>query len=114
MKTYFAISLGLCLAALTTKNLHAETVWLDDLNLAVAAQDWGKPQKNLSVEGRPLAIDGRKFEHGFGTHAQSVLDLKLDGATQSFSAKVGLDDEINKNPVAGVEFEVIGDGTTLW
>ena len=114
MKSHLAIGLGICLAAFTTKIVSAETVWLDDLNLKEATQGWGDPHKNQSVGGNPLTIDGQKFDRGFGTHAESVLRVKLDGDATSFSAKVGVDDEVNKNPAASVEFEVIGDGKTLW
>ena len=31
-----------------------------------------------------------------------------------FSASVGVDDEVDKNPAASVEFIVIGDGKELW
>ncbi len=102
------------LAALTVTSVSAETVWLDDLNLAVATQDFGAPQKNKSVDGHALTLGGKVFERGFGTHADSTLNLKLDGGAQKFSARVGVDDEINKNPSASIEFIVRGDDKVLW
>lgn len=111
MKSCFAVALGFSLLALTT--VSAETVWLDDLNLAAATQGWGDPHKNQSVEGHALSIGGQKFARGFGTHAQSILHVNLDGAARSFSARVGVDDEVDTNP-ASVEFFVIGDGKELW
>src|SRR5690348_16815497 len=114
MKSHLALGLGVCLAAFTTKIVSAETVWLDDLNLQEATQGWGDPHKNQSVDGHALTIGGKTFERGFGTHAEGILRVKLDGDAQSFSASVGVDDEVNKNPAASVEFEVIGDGKTLW
>jgi alpha-galactosidase len=92
----------------------ADTIWLDELNVASASQSWGEPHKNKSVEGHTLTISGRKFERGFGTHAESLLRVKLDGGARKFSASVGVDDEINKNPDASVEFIVAGDDKTLW
>ena len=109
-----AIALTLKLAALTTGVTSAETVWLDSLDVSVATQGWGEPHKNKSVDGHALTIGGQSFEHGFGTHAEGTLIIHLDGGAQSFSAKVGVDDEVNKNPAASVEFSVIGDGTNLW
>ncbi len=114
MKPHLAIGLGICLATLTTNLVSAETVWLDSLNLANASQGWGDPHANKSVEGHPLTIGGKTFEHGFGTHADSVLAINLDGAAQKFSASVGVDDEVNHNPASSVTFIVRGDGKVLW
>ncbi len=94
--------------------VSAETVWLDDLNLASATQGWGDPHKNQSVDGHALTIGGKEFERGFGTHAESILHVNLDGGAQKFSASVGVDDEVNNNPASSVEFFVIGDGKELW
>jgi len=93
--------------------ISAATVWLDDLNLGAAVQGWGDPGKNKSNEGHDLTIGGQKFEHGFGTHAESVLYIDLNNAVQSFSASVGVDGEIT-SPAASIEFFVVGDGKTLW
>ena len=84
------------------------------MNLASASQGWGEPHKNQSVEGHPLTIGGKKFDRGFGTHADSALKINLGGEVQNFSASVGVDDEVNTNPAASVEFIVRGDGKVLW
>jgi len=109
--------LGLLLAVLPAETVFAGTVWLDDLNLTVATQDWGTPHKNQSVGGHPLTIAGQGFARGFGTHASnatSSLWVNLAGGAKSFSASVGVDDEVNGDARAGVEFIVVGDGKTLW
>ena len=108
------LPLGIALAMLSAGAVSAETVWLDKLDVGAAAQGWGDPHKNKSVEGHPLTIAGQAYERGFGTHAESVLHIALDGGAQTFSASVGVDDEVNKNPAASVEFFVIGDGKELW
>jgi alpha-galactosidase len=114
MNSRIAFVLGLALSTFTPEIISAETVWLDDLNLAATTQGWGEPQKNKSVEGTPLALGGQKFERGFGTHAESRLRVNLDGGAQSFSARVGVDDDVNGNPASSVEFIVVGDGKELW
>src|SRR5271170_1673898 len=114
MNSHFAITFGFIVVVFTTGIASAETVWLDDLNLEVATQGWGEPHKNQSVEGHVLTIGGKIFGRGFGTHAESILHVNLDGGAQSFSATLGVDDEVNKNPAASVEFFVLGDGKTLW
>ena len=114
MKSRIALALGLSLAAFATGIATAETVWLDQLDVRSAVQGWGDPHKNKSVENHPLTIGGKEFKRGFGTHAESLLHLNLGGDAQNFSASVGVDDEVNKNPAASVEFIVIGDGKELW
>jgi alpha-galactosidase len=91
----------------------AATVWLDDLDISKATQGWGDPHKNQSVDGNALSLQGKTFDHGLGTHADSILYVRLGGAAKSFSATVGLDDEVRAHP-ASVEFFVIGDGKELW
>ncbi|WP_449398526.1 NPCBM/NEW2 domain-containing protein [Chryseobacterium wanjuense] len=89
------------------------TVWLDQLDLSVATQGHGKPGINTSVDGKPLTIAGETFNRGFGTHAESSLLIKLNGKAKSFSAMVGMDDEIKgQNPAA--EFEIYGNNKKLW
>ena len=75
MKSRTTLALGFALTAFTTGIASAETVWLDDLNLAVATQGWGDPHKNQSVEGHALTIGGKQFERGLGTHAESTLNI---------------------------------------
>ena len=91
----------------------AKTVWLDDLDLGVAAQGWGTPQRNKSVGGQSLMLGGKKFERGFGTHAASRLMVNLRGGALKFTATVGVDDECNDSS-ASVKFIVRGDARTLW
>ncbi len=93
--------------------LHAATVWLDDLDISQTTQGWGDPHKNQSVGGHDLSINGQKFEHGLGTHAESVLYVDLNRGAKSFSASVGVDGEATNSP-ASIEFFVLGDGKTLW
>lgn len=107
-------TMGLALAMLAPGMASAETVWLDHLDVGAATQGWGEPHKNKSVGGHPLTIAGHEYAHGFGTHAESTLFINLNGQAQSFSASVGVDDEVNKNPAASVEFSVIADDKALW
>ena len=104
----------LFLAALVPLASHAETVWVDGLNLDTVEQEGGAPVKKLSLGGHALAIAGRTFARGFSTHAESWLALRLDGQGQTFSAQVGIDDEVKGQPGGTVEFVVLGDGQKLW
>jgi len=114
MQSFKSVALGCGLALLAPGIVSAETVWLDQLDVSAATQGWGAPHANKSVEGHALTIAGQTYERGFGTHAESILNLNLNGGAQTFSASVGVDDEVNKNPASSVEFNVIGDGKGLW
>lgn len=93
--------------------LSAQTVWLDQLDLRAATQGYGSPAKNKTVDGNALTIAGKTFERGFGTHAESFLTIQIDQQAKSFTAQVGIDDEIKGHQPA-VEFVVFGDGKKLW
>jgi alpha-galactosidase len=90
----------------------AETVRLADLDLSHMRQGWGQPQRNRSIREQPLAIAGQKFEHGVGTHANSVLWINLAGGSDRFLAAVGVDDAAG-GP-ASITFKIVGDGRKLW
>ncbi|MEO7932633.1 MAG: NPCBM/NEW2 domain-containing protein [Chthoniobacterales bacterium] len=89
------------------------TVWLDDLDISEVTQGWGTARKNASVDGKPLRIAGRDYARGVGTHAESSVQIQLDGGAYEFAAHVGVDDEV-KGRVSSVEFIVIGDSRELW
>ncbi|PRY55144.1 alpha-galactosidase [Arcticibacter pallidicorallinus] len=92
---------------------NTQTVWLDELDLSAATQGYGVPKKNTTVDGNKMTIAGKTFERGFGTHAESSLIVVLKGDATSFSAQVGVDDEMKDHEPA-VEFVVKGDGQQLW
>ena len=89
-----------------------KTVRLCDLDINKTQQGWGGPQKNKSVDGNPLRIGGRTFEHGLGTHADSVLYIALDGSARKFTALVGVDDESADRGT--IEFRILADGKEIY
>jgi alpha-galactosidase len=114
VRTFIALLL-LCLTSLTTAAPDAPgpaVVSLSSLDLSLARQGFGQPHRDLSVGDHPLSIAGRKFTHGFGTHAVSLLDVRTNGATR-FHAMVGVDDDAGPGR-GSVEFAVLGDGKLLW
>ena len=90
----------------------AATFGIETLDLQSIEQDWGQPRANRSVDGHPLFLDGKRFEHGLGTHASSSFRIALGGKAQSFTATVGVDDEVVQR--GSVTFNVSADGKTLW
>jgi alpha-galactosidase len=92
--------------------LRAGDVWLSTLDVSRIEQDWGQAHADQSVEGRPLQIGGRTFDHGIGSHANSSIPIELDGKADRLSAWVGVDDETEGR--GSVVFYIEADGKEIW
>lgn len=90
----------------------AGTVDLSSLDIENIRQSWAKPQADKTVEVNKITIGGQVFEHGIGTHANSMLVIDLKGGAEKFTASVGVDDETGGKGT--VEFSVFGDNKRLW
>jgi alpha-galactosidase len=88
--------------------LAGETLWLEKMDLTHLYQGWGRPQVNKSINGEPLKLAGKIYEHGVGTHAYSRVDIDLKQAALWFEAIAGLDDETGDK--GSVTFEIWVDG----
>ncbi len=97
----------------TKSDKPARTVWLSSLNLEKMTAGWGTPQKDKSIQSKPLKIAGRTFDKGIGTHAASLMYIDLKNSCRSFSAYVGVDDEVN-GKIGSVRFRIYGDGKLLF
>jgi alpha-galactosidase len=109
--TFFLFALALYSLVLS-RGAKAETFGLDTLEFQSIEQGWGEPHANRSADGHPLFLDGKRFEHGLGTHANSIFRIALGGKAERLIATVGVDDEVGKQ--GSVVFKVTGDGKTLW
>ena len=90
---------------------QAQTTRLDQIDLSKMTSGYSVPNLNKSIEGKPLTLNGKVFEHGVGTHAVSQANLLLDHAS-SFDATVGVDDETKGK--GSVEFLIEVDGRVKW
>jgi len=101
--------------------------YLSDLEIAYGINGWGPIERDASNgeaaggDGRPLTIGGKTYEKGLGMHPSegevtwASVHYTLGGKCSSFSAEVGLDDEIDKQVRYGsVYFQVFADGKKLW
>ncbi|MDP5158908.1 MAG: NPCBM/NEW2 domain-containing protein, partial [Flaviramulus sp.] len=87
---------------------------LSDLNWVSAQQGWSTARLNTNLNGNPLTINGQTFTHGIGTHAQSQIIYDLTtGDYQSFKSYIGIDDNVSSG-LASVQFEILGDGVSLF
>lgn len=88
-----------------------------DLHLLTATNGWGPVEVDTSVgddgagDGAPLTIGGTTYDKGLGAHAPSRVTIYLGGACSTFTAQVGVDDEVGDR--GSVSFRVLGDGTEL-
>jgi alpha-galactosidase len=105
-------SAALALLVVCSPALRAETVWVDTLDLSLVRQMTGTAKANRSVTGEPLAIGGKEYARGVGTHADSWLFIDLPGGATRFKAAVGIND--GAGDAAGVKFRVVGDRKTLY
>ncbi|MBB5233873.1 NPCBM/NEW2 domain-containing protein [Deinococcus budaensis] len=83
-----------------------------------ATNAWGPIEVNRSNgeknagDGRTLSIGGQTFANGFGVHAGSSMTFQIGGQCTSFTATVGMDDEVGDR--GSVVFQVYADGVKLY
>ncbi len=113
MKHWMFYCAAACAAIMTTTAFaETRTVWLDDLNLGMIRQGWGKAEAKTSVQGRPLRLQGKTYARGVGSHAAGVFYVELDGSVKRFQTTVGVDDDSNGPGSIGIT--LVGDGKVLF
>ncbi len=96
--------------------LPPDAVWMDQLDLQAMSSGFGRAVSRASVVGNPLAVGGVSYAHGVGTHADSEITFDLAGGAKSFTAEVGVDDELDclkdmeAHSKAAVRFRAFVDG----
>ncbi|TCO57283.1 NPCBM/NEW2 domain-containing protein [Actinocrispum wychmicini] len=96
----------------------AGTHQVSDLSWDSAVSGWGPVEKNTSNggkpagDGHPLTVNGTTFTQGLGVHAASDISFYLGKACTSFSASVGVDDEVAATK-GSVVFQVFADATKV-
>jgi len=86
----------------------AETVPLSALDLSKMSAGSCEPQVDRNCLKKPMAIGGKEFARGVGTHANSVMHVRLAGKAERFTARVGVDDAAGNK--GSVRFRVYADG----
>ncbi|MFC4453751.1 NPCBM/NEW2 domain-containing protein [Deinococcus sonorensis] len=83
-----------------------------------ATNGWGPIEKNKSNagstagDGQTLALNGKTYTTGFGTHANSSMTFSTGGKCATFTSDIGLDDEVGSQ--GSVVFQVYADGAKLY
>ncbi|MER7534352.1 NPCBM/NEW2 domain-containing protein [Streptomyces sp. NPDC097704] len=92
--------------------------WASDLAWLRATNGWGPAERDRSNgesaagDGHALTLAGQTYAKGIGAHADSDIEVYLGGRCTTFTADVGIDDEING--YGDVAFSVEADGRVLW
>lgn len=70
------------------------------------------PQLDRNVLGGPLRVRGSSVASGIGMSSGSEITFALDARFSTLLGRVALDDAAA--PAGSVQFEVVGDGSSLW
>jgi len=100
---------GTLLSAMTAR-IHVAVDGLPVYSTDFAAPA-GTPRADSSPYDQPLRVAGQAYPYGIGAHANSRLEVKLDGGFARFTARVGLQDLADASGSA--RFLVYGDGRLL-
>lgn len=93
-------------------------VWVSDLEFLDATNGWGPVERDHSNgedgagDGGPITLDGVEYAKGLGTHAPSSVSVRLGGNCTTFTAKIGVDDEMDDR--GRVSFKVAVDGVVKY
>ncbi|MGQ4494256.1 NPCBM/NEW2 domain-containing protein [Dermabacteraceae bacterium P13095] len=91
---------------------------LADIEPLSATSGWASVQRNKSVDGNPLTINGKVYETGYGANSPSDIEFRLGANCKTLTGKLGVDDDTKGgDPKWGhpsINGVISGDGTTLW
>lgn len=111
MKKHFLLLF--CLLLLAGNSIYAQqTIPLSNLNLRLMTTGYGNAKANRSIDGNPITLQGKVFEKGVGTHAESKMIISLEGKGKRFTSFVGVDDEVSAQ--GSVIFRVSTDGKEVY
>jgi hypothetical protein len=87
--------------------------YISDLAPNYSWQSWATPQKDISIAGLPITLNGVKYTKGLGAHAYSEVHYALWGNCTAFTATVGVDDEVPAG-MGSLSFQIWGDNVKLY
>ncbi len=95
--------------SIATLPASSTPVYLSDLNWTSATAGYGTVQKDKTINGNTITLNGVTYAKGIGTHAASQIVYALNGQYTTFVSDVGIDDEVDKSGTGSVDFKVLGD-----
>jgi hypothetical protein len=75
-------------------NSNGDSVLLTSLTWVSATSGWGSVQKNKSLDGNSLKVNGVTYANGLGVNAYSIIQYNLPAGYTTFKALCGFDDEV--------------------
>lgn len=90
------------------KAVKYNVTYLSDMNWDTATIGYGTVHKDTSVDNHALRLNDTTYVKGIGTHANSEIVYNLNGQYATFTANVGVDDEVGAN-YGSVKFRVFLD-----
>ncbi len=94
------------------------TAYISDLPYVAVTNGWGPVEKDMSNgqqaagDGHTITIRGKTYAKGLGCHANSEVDVPLNGAYETFTTSIGIDDEVNG--LGAVDFQIVADGVKIY
>jgi hypothetical protein len=94
------------------------TVYLSDLAPKSVKSGWGPMELNRSNgetganDGKVMTLNGKTYTSGLGVHSDSEVHYVLGGQYGTFTADIGIDDEVGSK--GSVSFQVWADGIMLY
>src|SRR5262245_4415366 len=109
---------GIALLRIVGQDLPLTTGFVSDQAFTYVANGFGPVSRDHSNgesaanDGGTITLNGTTFAKGLGVHAPSSIELRPNGKCSTFTAGIGVDDEVGSN--GSVIFQVWGDGTLLF
>lgn len=85
---------------------------LEMFSVQRTSQGWGALMINRSATGGVLQVGGNKYQLGFGTHADSEIDVTFRNAAKRLSGGCGVDDGNKKG--GSIVCRIESGGKILW
>ena len=92
--------------------------YLSDFQWTSETNGWGPVERDMSNgeesagDGATITLNGQTYAKGIGAHAHSEIRFNMGGECTSFTAAVGVDDEVGPNGT--IAFKVLADGQELF
>jgi alpha-galactosidase len=101
-------------AAINTLYGDQSQVYFDDMDLSMARSAVDKPMAKADLKGKSMVVAGERFERGVTLHPPHNTRFILNGSSERFTARVGMDDDSKKKLKNGslpfVRFVVLANG----
>jgi hypothetical protein len=73
---------------------NGDSLLLTSLTWVSATSGWGSVNKNKSLDGNALKVNGVTYSNGFGLNAYSIIQFDLPAGYTTFKSFCGFDDEV--------------------